>query len=154
MGLLEFLKDFGPLIFGGSGFLTAVKVWFDARAARKAEAATRASQEIDLIKIAREVAGATIADLRTQVGDLQKQLGDVQAEFATFRKTHETMIADKNAELAMLRGQVRSLKATVDAYERLLTQHNIPHTKPVEPFTDLREGEARSVSLLPDQPGY
>jgi hypothetical protein len=150
MGLYEIAKDFTPTIFGGSGFLVAVKLWFDVRAARKAEKVAKATQEIDLIKIAREVAGATIADLRTQVGELQKQLTDVQTEFASFRKIHDTMIADKEAELALLRGKVRALEATVDAYERLLTANNIPHEKPSQPFFELRESE---LWPLPPPPG-
>jgi septal ring factor EnvC (AmiA/AmiB activator) len=146
---LEIAKDVA--IFGGglSGFAALVKLRWDAREnLRKAQAA-QATTRTDLIKIAQDAAGAVIADLRTEIDRLRGQLDEVEAEFATFRKAHDTMIADKDAELALLRGQVRQLSATVDAYERLLTAHDIPHERPTQIFYEIRGGEVRAVDPSP-----
>lgn len=139
--LPQLLKEWVLPLGGLGGLAASVKLWIDASAARKSEKATKATQRTDLIKIAQDAAGAVIADLRAEVDRLHKQLAEVHAEFGSFRKAHDSMIADKEAELALLRGKVRALEATVDAYERLLTANNIPHEKPAQPFFELRESE-------------
>lgn len=150
VGLFTELKEWLPAAFGGSGLLVAARLWFDARQARKSEKAAKDVQRTDLVRIAQDAAGAVIADLRKEADRLREQLDKLDAEFATFRKAHDTMIADKEAELALLRGKVRALEATVDAYERLLTANNIPHEKPAQPFFELRESE---LWPMPPQPG-
>lgn len=149
------LKDFWPALLA---LVAALKFWLDARTARRAELGAKlaadeakAVQRTDLIKIAHDVAGELIAELRTEADRLRKRVADLDAEFATFRKVHDKMVADKDAELALLRGRVKSLEATLDAYERLLTHNNIPHAKPAEHFIALRGGEAEIVPLVPDR---
>jgi hypothetical protein len=84
-------------------------------------------ERVDLIRIAQEVSAETIADLRRRVEELE---GEVNA----MRKEHTESIAAKDAELALLRGELRQAWATVDAYERLLTVNEIPHEKPAQAF--------------------
>lgn len=152
---LHALKDFWPAVLA---LVAALKFWLDARVSRRAELGARlaadeakAVQRTDLIKIAHDVAGGLIAELRTESDRLRKRVAEIETEFASFRKVHDKMIGDKEAELSLLRGRVKSLEATLDAYERLLTQNNIPHAKPAEHFTVLRDGVAEAVPLVPDR---
>src|SRR6185369_16900067 len=115
---------------------------------RAAEAAKEANRN-ELVQIATEAAGRVISDLSKEIDRLRKQLDEVEAEFAEFRKAHDSMILEKDAELALLRGQVRQLSATVDAYERLLTAHDIPHERPAQIFYEIRGGEVRPVDPSP-----
>jgi len=158
---MDIAKDIAVFGGGASGFVALLKLRWDAqdrlRKAKEAEAAAAAERSAaeaakeanrnELVQIATEAAGKVISDLSREIDRLRKQLDEVEAEFAEFRKAHDTMIADKEAELLLLRGRLRQLEATVDAYDRLLTAHAIPHERPPQIYYENRAGETRPIEL-------
>lgn len=91
----------------------------------------------DLVKIAHDAAASVIGDLRKEIDRshqeidrLHRQQEELEREFAEFRRTHDTMIADKDAEIALLRGRLREAEAIIQAQDRLLDRHGIPHEHP------------------------
>jgi len=156
------VPDLVPLLGAGgffAGCAAIAKLWFDRSDARRDAKSARDVQRADLIKIAQDAAGAIIADLREDVDRERREhaktrarLDELDAEFATFRRTHDTMIADRDAELALLRGRVRALEAERDALARILDHHNIPHPPTAQPFFELRDGRVDPVTVPPPTP--
>lgn len=115
------LKEWGPFVGAAVvGVLPWVKMWRDGRKARATDAAT-------LIKLAQQVAEDAIKDLRNRVKELEDEVTEL-------RKEHAQSIAAKDAKIALLEGELRQAWATADAYERLLTDNDIPHEKPSQPI--------------------
>jgi hypothetical protein len=130
------------------GVFAGWQVWRNARRDNRKDRA-------DLVKIAQEAAGSVIADLREDNDRARAQLDDIRSDFDDFRKAHDLMIADKDAELAMLRGENRQLKAALESRERLLAANGIPY----EPLTQAiwqvpagRAGEPKDIVALGDIP--
>lgn len=156
MNAAELVREWGPLvtllIAVSSGLVTvcgALVTWrklrldrarFDAeRAAAFAKidadrAAAQAQDRAAVIKLTQEVASATIRDLREDVerghaaeDALRVRVDQLEQELADFRRKHEAMIADKDAELTnvraeltLLRGDNRELLAMLESYRRLM----------------------------------
>lgn len=93
----------------------------EAEAARSA----RAAAKLDLTRLAQEAAGDVVQILRDEVGRLADELSDVRAEMREMQREHIQMIAGKDAELAVARGQIRQLEAKCETYRRLLADHDI-----------------------------
>lgn len=129
------LATWGPIV---SGLLVGALPWLKLWAAARESGGQRRA---DLIKIAQEAAASVIDELRAEADRLRERLEKVEGDFGEFRRTHDTMIADKDAEIAMLRGQLRQALAHADTYERLLTKHEIPHDKPTQPFWRVAAGD-------------
>lgn len=165
MDVAHLANQLWPTVFNGAVIAACIKLWFDARKdrreAEKARVGVEQQQRTDILKIAQEAAAGVIEDLREDVDRERKlraeqraenerislRLEKVEREFAEFRKVHDMMIADKDAELTLLRGENRQLKAVVDAYERLLSEHNIPHRRPaLNPIWEVSSGEAKPIA--------
>lgn len=126
---LALLKEWGPLVGGAlAGALPWVKIWRDGRKAR-------AVDEAALIKLAQQVAEDAIKSLRQRVQELEDEVNEL-------RREHAQSIAAKDAEIALLRGEVRQWQAIADTYERQLSEAGIPHEKPAQPIWRVPPGNA------------
>lgn len=96
--------------------------WSDSKKQFRAERA-------DLIQIAQEAAGHVIGDLRAEIDRLRTEMAELHTEIATARKEHAVMLAQKDAEITMLRGELRQREALLEAYERVLKANNIDPPK-------------------------
>lgn len=128
----ELLRDapswVGYVVVGAPGAWAVVKLWLDGRK-------DRSQQRTDLIKLAQEVAADAIKSLQDRVEALEEELTEL-------RKEHAQSIASKDAEIAMLRGELRQWQAIADTYERQLTDAGIPHEKPSQPIWRVPPGNA------------
>lgn len=127
--------------------VAAPGLWAVWKQLSSGQAASR-KERIDLVRLAEEVSANAIKELREDNAALRGRLDEIEEEFAAFRRTHDGMIADKDAELALIRGENRQLKALLEAYERLLEANGIPHEKPMQPYWRVAAGE-KPVELLP-----
>lgn len=121
MDVADFLKAAWPYaIVAAPGLWAVWKQWNDGRKGRSKE-------RVDLLKLAQEVAADAIKSLQDRVEALEEELTEL-------RKEHAQSIASKDAEIALLRGEVRQWQALADAYERQLTEAGVPHEKPSQPI--------------------
>lgn len=148
---VEDLKTWGPWVTAlAAGLLPYMTLWGKSKSDRTKERA-------DLVKIAQEAAGAVIKDLRDEIDrahddrdQLRHRLEEVEYELADFRRKHDAMIAERDAELTMLRGENRQLRAMLDSHRRFMEANGL--TPPLmqeqfwlvppgnQPPHDLREG--------------
>lgn len=122
-----------------------VKLWMDARAKKRtdaiAAAAARHVAKLDLAKLVREETAELIHRLREDIDQLRAELRELQTE-------HIRMIADKDAEIALLRGRNRQLEATIAAHRRHMLAAGLE--LPPEPaFFELRDGELTPMGETP-----
>lgn len=108
----------------------------------------RVTDRRDLLALAQEAAGEVIAVLREETDRLRGRVEELEAEIAELQKRHIDMIADKDAKILMLEGELRQAKAEVEAYRRLLIANNINpppmnHTLVVERGSVQPAAEAR-----------
>lgn len=123
---VEEIKTWGPWV---GGLLAGFLPWIAMLGKAKSE---RSKDRADLVKIAHEAAGALIKDLREEIergnedrDQLRRRLEEVENELADFRRKHDAIMADKDAELAILRGENRQLRAMLDSHRRLLEANGI-----------------------------
>jgi outer membrane murein-binding lipoprotein Lpp len=114
-----------------------VRLRQDAQAARE-------KQKIDLFQIAQEVAQELVQDLRAEVQRLRSEVAALEAEMLALRKDHAESIAAKDAELAVLRGELRAKDAMLAAYERYVTKNGLEPLHPSEPFYRVPSGSGPS----------
>jgi hypothetical protein len=134
--LLEGLPAWvGYLAVGAPGAWAVIKLWIDGRK-------DQSKQRADLIKIAQEAAASVIEDLQAHIDRLQARIATLEAELSTARREHTDSIAAKDAEIALLRGEVRQWQAIADTYERQLTDAGVPHEKPSQPVWRVPPGTA------------
>lgn len=134
------------LVVGGAW--GALKWRADQRAKKRtddvAAAAARQVAKLDLLKLAREAAADTIQTLREEVDHWTAEVDKLRAELRELQTEHIRMIADKDAEIALLRGRNRQLEATIAAHRRQMVAAGL--TLPPEPaFFELREGELKPM---------
>jgi biopolymer transport protein ExbB/TolQ len=120
-------------------FWPVVTRWLDGRRDQTKERAKQleeeARQRAELIRLAQEVAKDAIQSLQDRVDALE-------AEMSEMRREHAHSIAAKDAEIALLRGEVRQWQAIADTYERQLTEAGIPHEQPTQPIWRVPAGDA------------
>lgn len=126
----------------------AINRWIDARAKKRtdavAAAAARQVARLDLAKLAREAAADIIQTLREEVDHWTAEVDKLRVELRELQTEHIRMIADKDAEIALLRGRNRQLEATIAAHRRQMVAAGL--TLPAEPaFFELREGELKPM---------
>jgi hypothetical protein len=130
----SFLQQWGPLAGGIMvSFPPWIKMWIDGRK-------VASDERTDLIRIAQDAAASVINSLQDRVEALE-------AELTKFREESDKRLASKDAELSMLRGQLRQWMALAEAYERLLETNNIPHEKPAQPFWRVEIGHDPSAQV-------
>lgn len=120
--------------FGAPGFWAVFKQW---DAGRK----DGAKQHADLVKIAQEAAAGVIEDLQAHIDRLHTRISNLEAELNEARREHSETVASKDAEIALLRGQVRQWQALAQSYEQKLSQAGIEHELPRQPFWGLPAGD-------------
>lgn len=123
---VEEIKTWGPWL--GALIVGALPVFGMMGKARTQRTQDRA----DLVKIAQEAAGAVIKDLRDEIDrahddrdHLRRRLEEVEDELADFRRLHDAMIAEKDAELTILRGENRQLRAMLDSHRRMMEANGL-----------------------------
>lgn len=126
------------------GLFTVFKAWSDQRAKRReaetAAATAKAVAQLDLAKLAQEAAGDVVQLLREEVDHWTAEVGKLRIELREAIK----MIADKDAEITLLRGRNRQLEATIAAHRRHMLAAGL--TLPPEPaFFELSEGELKPM---------
>jgi hypothetical protein len=104
--------------------------WVERRDKRRLEVeaarVARAAAKLDIDRLARDLIDDAVEILRAEVKRLGDELNDIKAEMRQQQNDHIQMIAGKDAELAVARGQIRQLEARCDIYRRLLLDHEIP----------------------------
>jgi uncharacterized protein HemX len=131
-GLGDALVKLWPVIAG-----VAVAGWTSLRAALKGrELNDRARGEV--ITIAQKAATDMIRLLEERGVHLQKRVDDLEDEVQTLQRG----LTSKDAELALLRGQVRQWQSVALSYEAKLTEAGIAHERPRQAFWGLEAGDA------------
>lgn len=116
MDLPALVEKMWPYVLVASpGLLAAWKAW--------------ATQRSDLVKIAQDAAGAVIQRLLEEVGRYADRLERVEQELADLRREHAQVIAQKDAQIALLEGEKRQLTAKVEALQRVIAAHGWPEAK-------------------------
>lgn len=150
MDAIQLLEKGLPWAVAVLGSIPGVVAILRQRAAARRD--TRRDRN-DLLKIAQEVYGEMLEDLRGEVkrsneerDQLRQRVDEVERELSEFRKRHDDMIADKDAmirrlqgELDLEKGEARQWKAIAERYERLLEANAIPHPKPGQPVWQAKE---------------
>lgn len=124
-------------------WLAVLKLYLDRKDAAKtllaaqkvaanAEAAASANARNDLIKIAQDAAGQVIQNLRDEAESLRERVELLEGELDEMRRRlgqSADSIAAKDAELAMLRGRLRQVLATLVSHESKMTAAGIAFEK-------------------------
>jgi hypothetical protein len=145
-------KELWPIVAGaGAGFASfagAIFTWFkwrqDSRRLRADAQDARERQKADLFQIAQEVAQELVQDLRAEVQRLRGEVAVLEAEMLAMRRDHAESLASKDAELAVLRGELRAKDAMLAAYERYVTKNGLEPLHPTEPFYRVPPGTGPS----------
>lgn len=137
------VTKYWPIIAGGAvAAWTVFRAWATGRRKDEErdarETAAKLQQRNDLIGIAEEVSGKALLRLQGEVDRQAKRVSELEDEV---RELHTAMNV-KDAELSLLRGELREWKARADAYEKLLEANNIPHEKPRQPFWRVDAGDS------------
>ena len=124
------------------GLFTFFKAWSDLRAKRReAVAATVAAEAVarlDLTKLAQEAAKDVVQILRDEVDHWTGEVAKLREELRDARREHAQVIAQKDAQIALLEGEKRNLQSQLDAYHRAfatpeyqkaLADHGLPEPK-------------------------
>jgi chromosome segregation ATPase len=138
MSAAELLREFWPYLIVATPGVFAV--WRQWQAGRRADRKDRG----DLVKIAQAAAGEVIETLRAETKRLSERVEELEGEIQDLRKEHSRMLADKDAKITLLEGELRQWKTTAEAYERLLEAHGIPHAKLSQTIW-----EAKGAGLVP-----
>ncbi len=131
MDLPTAIKEYWAYVTtAAAGIWIVVKAALERRDKRRAEVeasrTARAALKLDLNRLAQEAVGDAVEILRAEVKRLSDELADVRAEMRHQQSEHIQMIAGKDAELAVARGQIRQLETKCDFYRRLLLDAEIP----------------------------
>jgi len=123
----EAITRYWPIVAGiaGGGWL-----WLKERFRRR-ELSDHAKGEI--ITIAQNAATGMIAILEAEAARLRIRVDELEEVV----REMGSMMASKDADFIMLRGRYRQAMATLQLYERLLSQHGIPHDPPAEPMWEI-----------------
>jgi len=119
------------LLVAAPGFFAVYKQWTTNRGAERRDRG-------DLIKIAQDAAGAVIKTQQDEIERLRERIEEVEEELADLRREHARQIAEKDAKILLLEGELRTAWSQVEAYERLLEANNIPHAKPRQTVWEAR----------------
>jgi cell division protein FtsB len=138
VGAADVAKELWPLLAGVAtgiaSFAGAIFTWIkwrqDAQNLRADAALAREKQKGDLVSIAQRVAGELVQDLRDEVKRLRDEVAALEAEMLQLRKEHADTLAAKDAELSILRGELRQKDATIDALQRYITANGLPQPTP------------------------
>lgn len=99
-----------------------------------------AEQENKLMELAERAAANMFSVLQAEVDRLRGRVEELEAQLSTAHQERAALVA----ELAITRGHLRQALANLDAYDRLLTEHDIPHQKPAQALFLVEAGAAPS----------
>lgn len=145
-------KYWGQVTAFALGVFTVAKWIADQRAKRRqeaaAEVAARAAAKIDLTRLAQEVSAEAIQTLRDELHRQALEIETLRREIHDMQREHIASLADKDAEIALLRGRNRQLEANVAAHRRLMIAAGM--TLPPEPafFEVDHGGELKSMGEI------
>lgn len=141
MEVLQFLERAWPfLLVAGPGFFALYRQWTTNRRADRRDRG-------DLIRIAQEAAGKVIEGQSEEIDRLRQRIEEVEEELGELRRKHADQLAEKDAKILLLEGELRTARSHVAAYERLLEANGIPHAKPGQTVWEAREdGSLTSTS--------
>lgn len=126
-------KYWAQIVIAVGGAWTALKFWSDQRAKRRetaaASLAARAVAKLDLTKLAQEAAADVIQTLREEVDHWTGEVAKLRDELREARREHAQVIAQKDAQIALLEGEKRQLTAKVEALQRVIVSHGWPEAK-------------------------
>lgn len=142
------VSKFWPLVAGFAvAIWTITRSWF-ARHDLSEKAKTT------LVAIAQKAAGDVIkmqsdqiSIQSNQITAQAKRIDQLESEFDGLQKKHSEMMASKDAEITLLRGECREAMTLAMSYERLLTENKVPHEQPIRPFWDVSGNELRAVRV-------
>jgi hypothetical protein len=148
-------KHWAQLTVAAGAIFTAFKFWSDQRAKRRETAAAtfaaRAVAKLDLTKLAQEAAADVIQTLREEVDHWTGEVGKLRGELRELQSEHIRMIADKDAEIALLRGRNRQHLAEIETLHRAMQAAGIPIPKPT-PYFEVPRGSSQDVYLPGQSP--
>lgn len=126
----------------------AINKRLDARAKARSDAiAAAAAKEVvklDLAKLVREETAEIIQRLREEVDHWVAEVEKLRQEIHDVQRDHAKTLAEKDAEIALLRGRERQLEATIAAHRRQMVAAGLP--LPPEPaFFEIRDGELKPM---------
>lgn len=132
----------------------AISKRLDARAKARADAiASAAAKEIvklDLAKLVREETAEIIQRLREEVDHWTAEVEKLRQEIHDVQRDHAKTLAEKDAEITLLRGRVRQLESTIAAHRRQMMAADLP--LPPEPaFFEIASGELRAMGSGDDR---
>jgi signal transduction histidine kinase len=127
----DLLAKYWPVVAGVCvGGWTMARSWL-----RERDLSDKAKGE--LITIAQNAAKDVIHTLEEDSKRLRTRVDELEDEVRELQKSGVT----KDAELSLVRGELRQWKAVAAAYEKLLEANGIPHEKPSQPFWRLDAGD-------------
>lgn len=142
MEALQFLERAWPfLLVAAPGAFAVYRQWSTNRRADRRDRG-------DLIRIAQEAAAAVIKTQQEEIERLRQRIDEVEEELGELRRKHADQLAEKDAKILLLEGELRTSWSQVRAYERLLEANNIPHAKPGQTLW-----EAREEGIISSSPG-
>jgi hypothetical protein len=95
----------------------------------------------DLAAFAQAAARDMLDEHRKELDRLRGRLEGVEAELGDLRKEYVKMLADKDAEISMLRGALRQKEAEVTGLLHILDRHHIPRPVQGAEYWETRDGE-------------
>lgn len=126
----------------------ALNKWLDAGSKRRADAvasaAARQVVKLDLAKLVREETADIIQRLREEVDHWVAEVEKLRQEIHDIQHSNALTVAQKDAEIALLRGRNRQLEATIAAHRRQMLAGGLE--LPAEPaFFELNDGELKPM---------
>lgn len=149
-GFGEAATKYWPIAAGlAAAGWTSFKAWLSGRKAKDREAkaliAAAALQRGELVEIAQKAAKDVIKILTDENARLSKEVDDLRFEFKELQISTAKALMTKDNELMLLRGDLRQALSFAGSYDRLLTEHSIPHEKPSKPFWEIVGNEVHLV---------
>lgn len=128
---------------------TAFKFRADQRAKQRevaaASSAAKAVAQLDLAKLAQEEVSKVIHTLREEVDHWTGVVGELREELREVRREHASVIAQKDAQIALLEGERRQLIAKVEALQRVIIAHGWPEAKSFDALEIDHDGKLKPM---------
>lgn len=120
-----------------------VRTFLTGRRSEAQEKAAALKQKGELINIAQDAAKGVIKILNEENERLSNEVESLRREFKALQISTSAALMTKDTEILLLRGELRQALSFAGSYDRLLTEHGIPHEKPVKPFWELVNNEIK-----------
>lgn len=118
-----------------------LRSWFSRRALSE-------HAKNELVTIAQNAAKGVIRILQDENDRLNARVDLLENDFGKLQTKHAEMMASKDAEITLLRGECREAMTLAMSYEHLLTENSIPHEQPIRPFWDVSGTDLRPIKVM------